>query len=166
MHLINLFTLRGCRVSIHGQTHNSYGPCQVHSMLCEFGIETLFFRHCLVSKRKHIYIYIFILNIGDQNMMFVFASKRTQATQFNSKFDSIDWANLKTFLKNKLNYDKVTFNTIKWSWKSHVTQIHYFVHGEAQYGPLQCLRVNFNIGPILTHLAKLWKYVKVDLLRS
>ena len=46
-------------------------------------------------------------------MMFVFASKRTQATQFNSKFDSIDWANLKTFLKNKLNYDKVTFNTIK-----------------------------------------------------
>lgn len=73
----------------------------------------LYFLDIALCQKENIYIYIFILNIGDQNMMFVFASKRTQATQFNSKFDSIDWANLKTFLKNKLNYDKVTFNTIK-----------------------------------------------------
>jgi len=125
MHLINLFTLRGCRVSIHGQTHNLCGPCQVHSTLCEFSFEALFFRHCLVSKRTHTHTH---LTLVIKTWCFVFASKHTQATQFNSKFDNTDWANLKTYLKNKIHCDKVTFNTIKWSWKSHVTQKHCFVN--------------------------------------
>lgn len=108
-----------CRVSLYGlNTHNLHGPRQVQSMWCKFGFETLFYTLPCVKKKTNIFSY---LTLVMEFILYVFASNRTQTTHCHLFFGDIDWANLKiTYLKNKLNFDKVTFNTLEWIWMSHV----------------------------------------------